>query len=249
MDVTNSTADHDAVIREIASDSMRASYSLSPEGLEGIVRSEFDPDNLTERRENDDDVVLVAEDDGESVGFATGSLVGGDGEIDWLFVDPEAQGRGIGTGLFEAIRDELERQGADTVRALILSENEAGDQFFEQFGYEEIDSREETIAEEEFTINVFGTETSEASDEHQERHRAETIETEDGETVHTGDEEIPGTEAPFLRLYTDSELTEQYGFYCINCGSMANAADGLDRIECQSCGNAHRPDEWDDSYL
>lgn len=249
MDVTNATADHEAAIREIASDSMRASYSLSPEGLESIVRTEFDPDRLTERRESDDDVVLVAENDGEPVGFVTGTLVDGDGEIDWLFVDPEARGRGVGTELFEAIRDELESQGADTVRALILSENEEGDQFFEQFGYEEIDSREETLAEEEYTINVFGTETSEASDEHQELHQPETVETDDGETVHTGDEEIPGTEAPFLRLYSDSELTEEYGFYCTNCGTMANVADGLDRIGCPNCGNEHRPDEWDDSYL
>jgi GNAT superfamily N-acetyltransferase len=248
MEITDSTADHEAAIREIAHDSMRASYSLSPDGLESILRAEFDPERLAERRESDG-IVLVAEIDGEPVGFVTGSLVDGDGEIDWLFVDPEARGQGVGTELFEAIRDELESQGAGTVRALVLSENEEGDQFFEQFGYEEIDSREETIAEEEYTINVFGTETSETSDEHQELHRPETVETDDGETVHTGDEDIPGTEAPFLRLYTDSGLTEEYGFYCTNCGSMANAADGLDRIECQSCGNEHRPDEWDDSYL
>lgn len=249
MDVTNSTADHDAAIREIASDSMRASYSLSPEGLKSIVRAEFDPDRLTERRESDDDVVLVAENDGEAVGFATGSLVDGDGEIDWLFVDPEVRGQDIGTELFEAVRDELESLGADTVRALVLSENEEGHQFFEQFGYEEADSRQETIAGESYTINVFGPGASEASDEHQEFHRPETVETEDGETVYTGDEEIPGTEAPFLRLYSDSGLTEEYGFYCTNCGSMANAANGLDRIECQNCGNEHLPDEWDDSYL
>lgn len=249
MNVTNSTADHDAVIREIASDSMRASYSLSPEGLESIVRTEFDPDRLTERRESDDDVVLVAEKDGEQVGFATGSLVDGDGEIDWLFVDPEVRGQGVGTELFESIRDELESQGADTVRAVILSENEEGDQFLEQFGYEEADSRQETLAEEEHTLNVFSPEAREASGEDQELHRPETVETDDGETVYTGDEEIPGTEAPFLRLYTDSGLTEEYGFYCTKCGSMANAADGLDRIECQTCGNEHRPDEWDDSYL
>lgn len=246
MEVTSASADRGETVRDIAGRSMRASYSLSPEQITNVVETEFDDDRIAEIDESDDGVVIVAELEDEPVGVVTGSVSNGDGEIEWLFVAPEARGRGVGTELFEAGRDALAERGADTVRAAVLSENEEGEMFFEQFGYERIGNRDTDIGEQSYSTYIFGPEGGE---EEQELHRPDTVDTEDGDTVYTGDEDIPGKMAPFLRLYTDEEGTEEYGFYCTNCGTMANAADGLDRIDCDTCGNEHRPDEWDGGYL
>jgi ribosomal protein S18 acetylase RimI-like enzyme/ribosomal protein S27AE len=252
MEIT--TAESEAVegedaeaFRDIASRSMRASYSLSPEQIRGVVDEEFDDDRLTARSGSDEEVVLVAGEDDQPVGFATGTITeSDDGEIDWLFVAPEARGREIGTRLFEGLREELEDRGAETVRAAVLSENEEGEKFVERFGFERGGSREQDIAGQDFPTHVYGPHGDEVD---KELYKPDTVTTPDGDTVYTGDEELAGKQAPFLVLYTDEDRTEQYGFFCTNCGTMANAADGLDRVDCDTCGNESRADEWDGGYL
>jgi ribosomal protein S27AE len=63
------------------------------------------------------------------------------------------------------------------------------------------------------------------------------------------DDSIPGREAPFFTLYVADDTEEAYGYFCSQCGSTDVSADGLDRLECGNCGNAHLADEWDDAYL
>lgn len=248
MDVTSATADDGDRLRDVAGRSIRASYSISPDDITSLVDQEFREDRLAERRDDDDAVALLAEDDGEALGFVTGALSDdGTAEIDWLFVAPEARGMGVGTRLFEAGRDALADLGAETVNAMVLSENEEGEQFFEQFGYGRLERREFEIDEEAYTGYVYGPE-SDVEEGDRELHTPDSVETDDG-TVYTGDEELSGKDAPFLVLYTDEERTEQYGFFCTNCGSLANAADGLDRVDCDTCGNESSPEEWDGSYL
>lgn len=247
MEITTDEMEDGETFRDIAGRSMRASYSLSPEQIKAIVHEEFDDDRIEQRSERDEDVVVVAEDDDEPVGFATGHVTDtGDGEIDWLFVAPEARGQEIGTGLFEETREELEDRGAETVRAAVLSENEEGEKFVEQFGFEQAGSRDQDIGQQDFATHVYGPHGDEVDEE---LHKPDTVTTPDGDTVYTGDEELQGKQAPFLVLYEDEARTQQYGFFCTNCGTMANAADGLDRVDCDTCGNESRPDEWDGSYL
>jgi ribosomal protein S18 acetylase RimI-like enzyme len=249
VDAEDAGVDDDGeTFRDVAGRAIRASYSLSPEQIEAVVHEEFGDERLRQRSRSDDEVVVVAEDEDEVTGFATGAVVDDEfAEIDWLFVAPEARGRDIGTELFEAVRDELEARGAETVHAAVLSENEEGEQFFEQFGYERVGTRDEAIGEQDFGTYVYGPEGGSAAK--RELHEPDTIKTEDGETLYTGDEELQGKEAPFLVLYSDEHRTEQYGFFCTNDGTMANAADGLERIDCNTCGNESRADEWDGSYL
>lgn len=247
MELTTDEESDGETFRDIAGRSMRASYSLSPEQIENVVHTEFGDERVAERAENDDEVVVTAEQDDQMVGFATGTVTDADdGEIGWLFVAPEARGQEIGTQLFEEVREELESRGAETVRAAVLSENEEGEMFFEQFGLEQTGSRDMDIGDQDFATHIYGPHGDESD---QELHKPDTVTTEDGDTVYTGDEELSGKQAPFLVLYEDEDRTEQYGFFCTNCGTMANAADGLDRVDCDTCGNESRPDEWDGGYL
>jgi len=247
MELTTDETPDGELFRDVAGRSIRASYSLSPEQIEAVVHETFDDDRLAARSEREDAVVVVAEADDEPAGFATGHVTDtGDGEIDWLFVAPEARGREVGTQLFEEVRAELEARGAETVRAAVLSENEEGEMFFEQFGLERAGSREEEIGGQEFAVHIYGPHGDEVDEK---LHKPDTVATRDGDTVYTGDEELSGKQAPFLVLYERADLTEQYGFFCTNCGTMANAADGLDRVDCDTCGNESRADEWDGGYL
>ncbi|QLD90124.1 GNAT family N-acetyltransferase [Natronomonas salina] len=247
MELTTDEKSDGETFRDIAGRSMRASYSLSPDQIENVVHTAFGDEAVADRAENDDEVVVTAEEDGEMVGFATGTVTDtDDGEIDWLFVAPEARGQEIGTQLFEEVQAELEARGAETVRALVLSENEEGEMFFEQFGLEQTGSREQAIGDQDFATHVYGPHGDETDEE---LHKPDTVTTEDGDTVYTGDEELSGKQAPFLVLYEDDDRTEQYGFFCTNCGTMANAADGLDRVDCDTCGNESRAEEWDGGYL
>ncbi len=246
MKITTPAGDDEETVRDIAGRSMRASYSLSPEEITTVLEQAFASDRLQQRVDDDDKVMILAEDDGQPVGVAAGRLTDDVGVIEWLFVAPESRGQGVGTDLFEDASDRLRDQGADRIHAEVMSENKEGEQFFEQFGYERIDHEELEFDGQTYATHVYGPEASDVDDS---LHLPDTIKTEDGQTLFTGDERFQATEAPFLALYSDEGRTDPYGFFCTHCGTMANAADGLDRVVCDSCGNENLPDEWDDSYL
>ncbi len=251
-------------IRELVESTMTASYALSPQQIEAVLEENFSEDRLTEAFE---DIALVAENtiDEETTvaGIVRGTLTDEGGEVRWLFVDPEHRGEGIGTRLFETAVERLREQGAEPVRATTLEANREGEQFFEQFGLERVDDRQVEIGGESLLEYVY-TESSTVSESETTESDADlpNTETENGVTTATTDdgqqvyinreEDESGTEAPFFVAYTDEEYTEQFGYYCANCGSLDTAMDDVGRVECTECANTHaeRSDEaYDDSYL
>ncbi|NIC00038.1 GNAT family N-acetyltransferase [Halobacterium sp. R2-5] len=261
-------------IGELVESSMTTSFSLSPQQIERIAEAGFDEDAVTEKLDSEETLVRVAEtsEDVETetvVGYVEGQLDGEWGELRWLFVDPEHRGKGIGTELFESMRDALEDAGASEVRATTLEANTEGPQFFERFGLEQADEREVEVGDESLVERVYVASSAdvETDDEHGEREtpadmdlpgtetegETTTATTEDGQRVVVSREEHEsGTEAPFFAAYTDESRDEQYGFYCGNCGSLDVTMDDTERLNCPECGNAHaaRSDQsYDDSYL
>lgn len=71
----------------------------------------------------------------------------------------------------------------------------------------------------------------------------------DGEALYvdTGDGER-GSEAPFYVAYRDTDRTRRWGYLCGNCDSFETAMDSMGRIECSTCGNRKKPDEWDAAH-
>ena len=295
MDVRPAEASDGEAIGSVVRRSTRASYALSPQVIDGIVEA-YSGEAVAERLEGgragddgeEDDgqvgddrrVYLVAETDEEVVGFAEGRLAGDDvGEIVWLHVAPAGRGVGVGTELFEHLHDELEERGATHVRALVLADNQEGEEFFERFDLEKLAETEVEHAGFELTAHVFATDEAAVDDESMTRRSGDdrteapsadtgtapdddvdTVEyaealdvpdtTEDeGREVFVGDDPIPGNEAPFFRTYTDEAREEHYGYYCGNCGSTQTPMGEMERIECSNCGNVHRADEWDAAYL
>lgn len=78
----------------------------------------------------------------------------------------------------------------------------------------------------------------------------ETAAAEDGDEVYLGDETHPGTEGTFVPTYADEDRTEEYGFYCGNCGSTNVQVTTMERLRCENCGNTRKPGEdYDATYL
>lgn len=250
MEITDATAEDADAIRGVAERSMEASYAVSPDTLEAILEEQFNADHIADLVQSDDTLLLVAREDDEVAGFVEAEMDGESGTLTWLHVATEFRGMGAGSGLFEAARERLHDQGVENVRARELADNAEGQGFFEHFGFEEAEQDRIEIAGEDLVVEIFAESEAELDGEDEtESEPRETVDTEDG-TVHIDrNEELPGESGPFFVAYTDEEYEEQYGFYCGHCESLVEAVDSMDRIECGTCGNLNKPDEWDGGYL
>lgn len=242
------SADRDRV-RAIAADSLRSSYSLSPQQIESIVEGEFGDERLDDRFVDPDAAVFVAEDsagDTEQIqGFVDIDTENGR-RLQWLHVDPQARGNGIGTALLEFVR---KTDPGTPLTAHVLADAVEGGEFLEGFGLERHENVDVQIGDEEYSVVVFreGSSTVDPTEPTVPVPASVTIDGSD----HPIDVEdrIPGRSAPFFSIYTPADHTEPYGYFCSHCAGTDVAADGLDRLECGECGNVHLADEWDDSYL
>ena len=255
MSIRAADADDADRIREVAERSFAASYSLSPSEIETILEVEFAPDPLAQRIGGDDAVLFVAERDDETVGFAEGRVRDeGDGEVVWLHVHPYARGEGLGTSLFEHATDELRDRETSRLRAVVHAQNEEGSEFFDRFDFESAGTEQRQIGDHRFRFDVFtdspgAPETADVDDGEPTMPDDERITVEGEERYVDPDDEIPGDQAPFYGVYEAADRDDRYGFYCSNCGTFTGSVDGLGTIVCEECGNVHRPDEWDASYL
>jgi hypothetical protein len=134
----------------------------------------------------------------------------------------------------------------DRLRAPVLDANAEGEPFAERHGFEHVDRAEREVAGERLVEHVYAdVEAASTSDEYEGR-PPETVEVDGTELAVDADDRTSGTDAPFFGAFDGDE---RFGFYCANCGTVADAMDELGRIACATCGNTHRPDEWDDAYL
>ncbi|QPV62408.1 GNAT family N-acetyltransferase [Halosimplex litoreum] len=228
-------------IRDVARRSLQASYSLSPEAITGAVSEWYDEAALDEATNDEDRHLLVADREGQVVGFAESELAGGDATLLWLHVDPAYRGEGVGTALFEETRERLTDAGADRMVGRVLADNIDGNGFYEAQGFERVDEAGLEIAGHHHVENVW----AESGDD-----GLQAIKSADGATVYVDETDWDdGSAAKFYTVYSDEDGTDHYGYFCSNCNRLANAMDAMGRIECDSCGNARKPTRWDAAYL
>lgn len=248
MDVRAAEADDAERIRRIAEQSFQTSYSLSPEQIEIIADAVFSGDALRERIDGDENRIRVAEDGGEVLGFADVE-VGDHAILRWLHVEPGHRGQGVGTALFEDARDAAS-SGDSALVGTVLAEDDEGEQFCEQFGFERGEKVEIEFAEESFHAYVYRHPDPAAPVSDDDAVDVpDTVTTNGRELTVDADDRIPGTDGPFFRTYEDPEDEDPYGYFCSNCGSGQIGSDSLGRLECENCGNKHLADEWDAAYL
>ena len=86
---------------------------------------------------------LVWEEAGEILGYAYGSLPFTRAAYQWcasssIYLRPDAQGRGIGKKLYDALEQILQRQGYRLLYAVITTANEASVAFHRAVGFREV---------------------------------------------------------------------------------------------------------------
>lgn len=244
MDIRQAKPEDGAAVREVALRSLEASYTLSPQTIESAVKQWYDDEAMAEKLDDPELLVLVAERDGDIVGFAEGDIVeeGGDGDLLWLHVDPDFRGEGVGDRLFDAVYDRLMEMGATRLRGRVLRDNPGGNDFYENQGLiRAVDERVE-IDGTEYVENIY-VEDEPATI------KSVTTENGDGEIYIDRDDAERGSVAPFLVAYNDTERTDRYGYFCSNCNSLDIAMDSMGRAECNNCGNQRKATRWDAAYL
>lgn len=201
MEVRTPTASDGERVQELVRGAMQASYAMSPEGIRAVVEERFAPAAVEGAAESDDTVAAVAEDEGAVAGYVEAAV--DDGEVRWLFVDPDHRGKGVGSRLFERARAALSDHGVGAPRASTRQANQEGRTFFERFGYEEVGERTVEVAGRDLVEYVYApaVEDAEKSDRADSLEETETAVgggsaadhgRDDGETW--AETDFPGTE-------------------------------------------------------
>jgi len=95
----------------------------------------------SELAEHDNRHYLVAELNGELVGYAGLLAYVDDGYIQTIAVAPSAQGRGIGTRLMVALLREARRVGLPVVGLEVRADNERAQALYRRFGFAQVGVR------------------------------------------------------------------------------------------------------------
>lgn len=247
MELRPATATDREAIRTVADASLEASYGHA---VDAEIRTQalnvwYDPERIADRLAADATEYIVAVEHGEILGVVQGELVDGPapvGRIDWLHVDPNRRGEGIGTRLLGELETRLREQGVDVVEGRVLEANAAGGAFYDSHSFSEAGERTVEIGGREFTETQF-----------RKRYGGETATVTpfegDPELYLATDESERGATGPFYPAYTDTDRTDRYGYVCGSCNSTNVGMDPMGRVECSDCGNSRKPTRWDAAYL
>lgn len=137
MEIRPAIASDRGAIRAVARDTWHDTYDeLEPETIDETVDEWYADDALEEELERPGTAFLVAEADGEVVGFTHGVVQKDEGDVLRMVVHPDHQREGIGTALHERLREDLEDFSMRRMRAIDLASNEGGQAFYERLGFE-----------------------------------------------------------------------------------------------------------------
>ena len=140
MEIRPATLEDRESIRSVARETWHDTYDeLESETIDETIDDWYGDDTLEQALSKPGTAFLVAEVDGEIVGFTHGvvSETEGEGDVLRMAVHPDRQGEGIGTALHERLCEDLQDFNMDRMRAIDLASNEGGQAFYEKQGFEQ----------------------------------------------------------------------------------------------------------------
>lgn len=157
MAIHEAAADDVEAITAVARLSWNHDYPeiLSRDTVEQGVEEWYSPETITAEIDSDDAVVPVAKRESEVVGFTHAVEDETGGTVLRVYVVPDHRGDGIGSDLLEHAREKLADRGAGQLRAMVLAENEPGNEFYRRLGFELHERNETRIGDETYRENVY----------------------------------------------------------------------------------------------
>ena len=140
VEVRTATAEDLAAVEAVARDAWYAAYGgfLEPRSVEAGLAQSYDEDVLATAVERDAIQFLVAELDGEVVGFASAERTWTDEvELHTLYVHPDRWGEGVGSALLDEVEAWATKKDVDRIVAAVFDDNAVGRRFLEAMGFEE----------------------------------------------------------------------------------------------------------------
>ncbi|SEQ71220.1 GNAT family N-acetyltransferase [Natrinema salaciae] len=154
MNVRSATPDDFEAITAVARETWHDTYDeLEPETIDQTVDNWYTDDSMP--LEAPGTVVLVAERDGELVGFTHAVVQGETADILRMYVHPEQQGEGIGSALHERLIAEIVSTDAEQVRSIDFAFNDASRAFYEGLGFEQTDEGDVEIDGEYYSEAIY----------------------------------------------------------------------------------------------
>jgi len=161
MEVRQARPSDVSAILRVAERSWEVDYPdiLHRENVADVVTEWYDEARIRDELDNDDALVLVDEAEAEAeravVGFGHAVRARRTGHILRVYVAPDHRGEGVGRDLLAALEEQLREGGAERVQAMVLADNEVGNEFYRSAGFEKIDEDETTIGGETYAENVY----------------------------------------------------------------------------------------------
>ncbi|WP_435157251.1 GNAT family N-acetyltransferase [Haladaptatus sp. DFWS20] len=144
-------------IRRIAHRAWSEAYDdiLNDETITETVSSWYSNDSLADALDRPGTAFLVAVADDELVGFCHAVFYEDEGDVLRLYVDPDDWGAGVGTALHERLRDDFQDFSTKRMRSMVLADNDIGNEFYRQLGFEKTDEAEVEMGGKTYTENVY----------------------------------------------------------------------------------------------
>ncbi|WP_049928769.1 GNAT family N-acetyltransferase [Halopiger goleimassiliensis] len=156
MEIRPATVDDREPIRRVAREAWHDTYDeLAPDTIDETIDDWYGDESFADALEEPGTAVLVAEVDGEVVGFTHGVVHEDEGDVLRMYVHPDHQGEGVGTALHERLREDLEDLSMNRMRAIDLASNDASRAFYERLGFERTDEAEVEFGDETHTEAVY----------------------------------------------------------------------------------------------
>ncbi len=154
MEIRSANADDVAAIRAVARETWHDTYDeLDATTIDRTVDDWYTDDSMP--LEAPGTIVLVAELDGEIVGFTHAVALSETADILRLYVHPDAQGEGIGTALHTQLLEAIERFDVERVRSLDFAFNDVSRAFYEGLGFEQTSKGTVEIDGEHYSEAVY----------------------------------------------------------------------------------------------
>ncbi len=157
MTIRHASMEDVDAIREVARASWETDYPeiLSRETAEEGVDEWYSPEQLRRTLTEPWTVIVVAETEGAVDGFAHAMVDGDDGVVMRLYVHPDRRREGLGRRLFAETREALLDEGVDRIEAMVLAENDPGNEFYADLGFERADQGQTRIGGQSFPENRY----------------------------------------------------------------------------------------------